>query len=158
MQWYEVIPLQTFDNGFGVFQANGKYVKINNTVVMTDVKSQGSVQITGNSTLSRLQTRGTYFVGDYWQLKVDFWYQSLNTAANDSFSVQIWRDNVKSWNTVRQYSRNTTGSVWTNDTAWYNGVEQFAKPSDATWIKLRIVTAINSKGTLFLANVRFDGR
>lgn len=126
---------------------------------MKELGSTKSVEITGASTLSQIQTTGTYFVGDYWQLKVGFWFQSLSTAIGDGFSVQISSDNGLSWNTVRQYSRtNTTGDVWTNNSVWYSGSMEFAKPIGAQSIKLRIVTAIKSKGALYFENVGLDGR
>jgi len=157
MQWLQVIPVQTFDNGYGVFQASGKYVKITNKVFMKDLGSLKSVEITGATTQSQIKTAGTYFVGNYWQLKVGFWYQSLSTATGDSFSVQISSDNGQTWNTVRLYSRNSGGD-WISDSIWYNGSTEFARPVGAQWISLRIVTSIKSKGALYFENVSLDGR
>jgi hypothetical protein len=158
MQWYQVFPVQTFDNGFGVFQVIGKTAKLNTKVVMKELGSLKSLGFTGSTSL--IQTTGTYFVGNYWQLKVGFWFQSLTTATGDSFSVQISSDNGVSWQTVRQFSRDTTtgSDVWTTNGVWYNGSTEFAKPDGAQWIKLRITTAIKSKGGIYFENVSLDGR
>ena len=148
------LPIQTFEKSLGVFQA-GKNVKITSKVFMKQLGSLKSVGITSNSTtLSQMQTIGTYFVGNYWQLKVKFWYQSLSTAAGDGFVVQISSDNGQ-WNTVRQYSRNTE---WTSNSLWYDGTFEFVKPASAQRIKLRIATLIRSKGALYFENVGLDGR
>jgi hypothetical protein len=157
MQWLPVIPVQTFDNGSGVFQPRGKYVKITNKVFMKELGSQKSIEITGATTSSQIQTDETYLVGTYSQLRVGFWYQSLSTATGDSFSVQISMDNGQSWSTVRQYSRNSN-NVWNSDSVWYNGSTEFAKPAGAQRISLRIVAAIMSSGALYLENVSLDGR
>lgn len=125
---------------------------------MKELGSQKSVEIKGATTLSQIQTDGTFFVGDYWQLRVGFWYQSLGAANGDSFSVQLSSDNGQSWSTVRQYSRNNSGTDWTSDSMWYSGSMELANPSGAQWIKLRIITAIKSKGALYFENVSLDGR
>ena len=128
---------------------------------MKDLGSKKSVEITGATALSQIQTAGTYSVGNYGVLKVGFWYQSLSTASGDSFSVQISSNNGQSWNMARQYARNTTtstGSDWASDSVWYNGITEFGRPADAQWIKLRIVTSIKSQGALYLENISLDGR
>ena len=166
MQWYPVIPVQTFDNGNDVFQPRGKYVKITNKVFRKELGSQKSMEITGATASSQIETAGTYVVGNYAMLKVGFWYQSLSTTSGDSFSVQISSDNGQSWNLVRQYARNTTTSttgstgsdVWASDAVWYNGSTIFAKPASAQSIKLRIAAAITSSGALYLENVSLDGQ
>ena len=159
MQWYPVIPVQTFDNGSGVFQPRGPNVKISNKVFMKDSGSQKSMEITGATTLSQIETSGMYSVGDYWQLKVGFWYQSLNTASGDRFTVQISSDNGQTWSTVRQYSRKNAGNDgWTSDAMWYNESTEFAKPAGAQSIKLRIVAALVSTGAVYFENFSLDGR
>lgn len=154
------MPVQTFDSADSVFQPRGKYVKITNKVFMKELGSQKSLEITGATTSSRIETNGTYFVGNYSQLKVGFWYQSLRTATGDSFSIQTSSDNGQSWSTVRQYSRNTAGSDWASDSVWYNGSTEFGKPAGAQSIKLRIMVAITSTtdGAIYFENVSLDGR
>ena len=122
---------------------------------MKALGSVGSVQIKGNTATSQIQTSSSYLVSSYGQLKVNFWYQSVSTSVGDRFIVQISSDNGLSWNTIRQYSRNTD---WTSDSLWYNGTIAFAKPAGAKWIKLRIATSIKSTGGLYFENVGLDGR
>ncbi len=138
-----------------VFKARGKYAKINTKVVMNELGSRKSLEIKGDTSWSQIYTHESFFVGDYQELQVGFWYSSVNAAAGDSFGVEISSDNGNTWDTVHDYSRD---KEWPSDKIWYNGTKEFKKPDGAQWITLRIMAAVKSKGALYFENVSLEGR